>query len=137
MECNDSYLIHSKIADNWVKLQDVPYDMHLFCPKVNDDDDEDYDDLTSTESESLSIQEKQKRSADAKARLEAVAWCSMVIAILEENSKEILDQFIQRANHFLTKCDRCVQYWHSFRKPFRAMVMRYSIPLILMLSRKY
>ncbi|KAI5867802.1 SEN1 N terminal-domain-containing protein [Durotheca rogersii] len=98
------------------KLQEIPPEFHLCCPKISSDDEENYDDLDAPGG--ISAAEKRRRILQGKERLDQTYSCSLILGMAAESDGGMGRQFGQRTSAFLTSCSTCVRNWHKGRRPF-------------------
>lgn len=115
--------LYSMLMEYFHKLEEIPPELHLLCPKVNDEDVEDYEDLD--EPGDISAEEKKKRIEDAKARHEITYRLCFLMGLSEEQAGSWMETWAQRLEGFLTKCDRCIRNWHLGREPFLKLTLEY------------
>ncbi|KAK7740756.1 DEAD-box type RNA helicase [Cytospora paraplurivora] len=112
-ETNRLYEGVTESYKEWVTIQP---EHHLLCPKLSDEDDEDYRDHGP--SSAITAEEKEQRLQDAQRRVDLTYDLSLLLGITEEQSSGLKEQWIDRTEFFLTKCDACVLRWHMHRKKF-------------------
>lgn len=106
----------SSVLQEWyAKLQALPGDAHLLCPKTSDDDDENYR-VTVDPNSQISPEEKQKRIALGEEKIEITFWNSLIFGFDRKDAGKWLDEFTSRLENCLTTCDVCVLNWHLKRK---------------------
>lgn len=115
--------LYSMIMDNYHKLEAIPPDLHLLCPKVDDEDLEEYGDTD--EPGGISAEEKKRRIEDAKTRHDITYRLCFLMGLSEEQASTWIEEWAKRLQEFLTKCDRCVRNWHLGREPFLKIVLEY------------
>jgi len=77
--------VYEEIIYAHQKLESIPEQLHLFCPKVDDDDEEDYDNAD-TDGDTIDAQQKKTRVEEAKARLQFTSWASLILGINREQA---------------------------------------------------
>ncbi|ROV94898.1 hypothetical protein VSDG_07052 [Cytospora chrysosperma] len=107
--------LYEGVTESYKEWVIIPAEHHLLCPKLNDEDDEDYRDPGPSE---ITAEEKERRIRDAQRRVELTYDLSLLVGITEEQSSGLKEQWIDRTESFLTKCDACVLRWHMHRKKF-------------------
>lgn len=115
--------LYSMIMEDYHKLEEIPPEAHLLCPKVDDDDCENYDDLD--DPGDISAEEKKRRLEDAKKRHEITYRLCFLMGLSEEQGSTWIEVWAKRLEGFLTRCDRCVRSWHLGREPFLKLTMEY------------
>lgn len=133
----DTSRIYNGITRSYAEWERLPETPHLLCPKVNDDDDEDYAN-EGPPTTGISAEEKQQRIQDARRRKEVTYDLALLLGISKEQSGGWLDEWTQRTESFLTKCDGCILGYHMHRKAFLKKLrecvastdwLTYSLPL--------
>lgn len=114
---DDTNRLYEGVTESYQEWISIPEEHHLFCPKTtNEDDFDDYvSDGPSTE---ITAKEKDQKIQEAKRRVELTYDLSLLLGITEEQSSGWKEQWIERTESFLTKCDGCVLRWHMHRKQF-------------------
>ncbi|GKT62479.1 helicase Sen1 [Colletotrichum tofieldiae] len=105
------------LEESYRKFTHIPPDLHLLCPKVDEDDFEDYDDLN-TAGESITALEKKERVEQWKERLDIAYWTSLLLAYGKDKAGIWLEQWGTRMAINLHNCDKCVLNWHMHRKKY-------------------
>jgi senataxin len=108
--------LYEGVTESYKEWVIIPAEHHLLCPKLHDEDDEDYRDPGP--SSEITAEEKERRIRDAQRRVELTYDLSLLVGITEEQSSGLKEQWIDRTESFLTKCDACVLHWHMHRKKF-------------------
>lgn len=108
--------IYEGVTESYKEWVTIPQEYHLLCPKLHDEDDEDYKDPGP--SSAITAEEKEQRIQDSLRRVELTYDLSLLVGITEEQSSGLKEQWIDRTESFLTKCDACVRRWHMHRKKF-------------------
>lgn len=109
--------IYDRLLELHAKIEALPVELHLFCPKVSKDDTEDYDspDIPGDE---ITVEEKKKRLEDYQQRShDAFEYC-LIFGISKEQSDAWLQEWIDRSESYLTQCEVCARNWQMRRKPF-------------------
>lgn len=107
--------------EQWAELAESP---HLLCPKINDEDDEDYS-SPGPPTTGITVQERQQRIQDAQRRKELTYDLSLLLGITKEQSGGWIEQWTERIESFLTKCDGCILGYHMHRKIFLKKLREY------------
>ncbi len=118
--------INEVIEDWYTKFDSISPDLHILCPKVDDDDEEDYTKLEDGFS-SLTRFDKEKRIQDGVERRRTTLWNSILFALEASHSKAKLDAYSQRLEHALSSCDKCIMNWHMGQNPFLQEVQEFAI----------
>lgn len=113
----DTNRIYDRITGSFEEWHSLPDEVHLFCPKIDDDDEEDYQSPGPPVTEITSA-EKEKRIQDVQKRKELTYNLSLLLGISKEQSGGWLHQWTDRAESFLTKCDGCILGYHMYRRIF-------------------
>lgn len=107
--------LQTQLAQWYEKLQALPSDVHLLCPRLNDDDNENYQDLHDPGSE-IDAEERRKRIKDGEERLVITYWNSLVLGFDRRDAGQWADDLENRLNACLQNCADCVLNWHMQRK---------------------
>jgi senataxin len=110
--------VYSEIIRTHQAYEAIPGDLHLFCPKINDDDDEEYG-APDEPGEKITVEEKKLRIEEAQKRLQTASWMSLILGLNPDQSGSWKTEFIERTEEFLKKCDSCVLAWQRARKDLR------------------
>ncbi|WYZ39279.1 hypothetical protein EsH8_III_001193 [Colletotrichum jinshuiense] len=113
----ESQPVEDILEENFRKFGQIPPDVHLLCPKIDEDDFEDYDDLESA-GESITALEKKERVEQWKERLDIAYWTSLLLAYGKDKAGVWLEQWGNRMAINLHNCDKCVLNWHMHRKKY-------------------
>ncbi|OLN96534.1 Helicase SEN1 [Colletotrichum chlorophyti] len=113
----ESQPVEDILEENFRKFQKIPPDVHLLCPKVDEDDFEDYDDIESP-GEAITAAEKEERVEQWKQRLDTAYWCCLLLAYGKDKAGIWLEQWGNRMAINLHNCDKCVLNWHLNRKKY-------------------
>ncbi|KAF6844538.1 helicase sen1 [Colletotrichum musicola] len=113
----ESQPVEDILEENYRKFSQIGADLHLLCPKVDEDDYEEYDD-PDTEGQEITAAEKQKRIEDWKKRLDIAYWTSLLVAYGKDKAGVWLEQWGNRMAINLHNCDKCVLNWHMYRKKY-------------------
>lgn len=97
-------------------FEEFPPDAHPICPLLSDDDDTDYALPDLPDANGTTVAEKQKRIADEFERRRITYGLSLLL-VMPEAGKWI-NEWKERVNFFLTKCDQCARTWHRTRQQF-------------------
>ncbi|KAK3987457.1 putative helicase [Cladorrhinum sp. PSN332] len=98
--------------------EDFPPDAHLCCPKVNDEDDNDYSELDDCYGDEITTQEKKARLAQFEHRLKVTYNLSLLMGLSPERSSNWMEEWAERVESCLCRCDGCVRNWHRGREQF-------------------
>jgi senataxin len=107
--------LNEVLATWFEKLQDIPSEHHLLCPKISDEDSENYRALNDPNSE-ITIEEKQKRIEDGERRIEITYWNSLIFGFDKKDAGKWLEDFTGRVERCLKFCSDCVLNWHMKRR---------------------
>lgn len=107
--------LNEELAKWYEKLQDIPGEHHLLCPKISDEDCENYRALDDPNSE-ISADEKKKRIQDGEARIEITYWNSLIFGFDKSDAGKWLEDFTHRLEFCLKYCSDCVLNWHMKRR---------------------
>ncbi|KAL3303993.1 helicase sen1 [Colletotrichum asianum] len=113
----DAQPVEDILEENFRKFGQIPPDVHLLCPKVDEDDYEDYDDVDSAGEEISALQKKERVEA-WKKRLDIVYWTSLLLAYGKDKAGVWLEEWGKRMAINLHNCDKCVMNWHMHRKKY-------------------
>ncbi|TDZ34209.1 Helicase SEN1 [Colletotrichum spinosum] len=113
----DSQPVEDILEENFGKFSRIPAEVHLLCPKVDEEDFEDYEDLT-TDGDDVSVEQKKKRVEEGKKRLDIVYWTSLLLAYGKDKAGVWLTEWGNRMALNLHNCDKCVLNWHMHRKQY-------------------
>lgn len=100
----------------FTKLQELPPECHLLCPRLSEEDGENYKVLDDPES-AISVEEKKSRIAAVEERIRITYWSSLVFGFDKQTAGHWLDEFSQKLEYCLKYCADCVLTWHMKRKP--------------------
>lgn len=109
--------IYERLLELHTIIDAIPVEKHLFCPKVDDEDQEDYDD-DGVPGETITVEVKKQRIEDYNERSEHAFWYCLLFGISKDQSATWLQEWIDRAESYLTKCEACARNWQMRRKPF-------------------
>ncbi len=98
----------------FARLQEIPLERHLLCPKISDEDGENY--KTDDPGSEISADEKKKRIQDGEKRIEITYWNSLIFGFDKSDAGKWLDDFSQRLEKCLKYCSDCVLNWHMKRR---------------------
>ena len=104
------------------QLDQVPAETHLFCPKIDDDDPVNYEEPDQAE-DGVTSEEKKARLKALDARQQAASYLSLLLGMADENVGSWLDEWQERTEKFLKKCDACVRKWHQSRDSFIRLLL--------------
>ncbi|OAA55642.1 hypothetical protein ISF_07747 [Cordyceps fumosorosea ARSEF 2679] len=108
------------ISDELVKwfddFQAIPPEVHLLCPKIDDDDNENYRCQNDPDSK-ITQEEKQKRIEAGNSRINITYWNSLIFGFDKKDAGRWLEGFTRRLDASLKSCSECVLNWHMRRKP--------------------
>ncbi|KAK3489234.1 SEN1 N terminal-domain-containing protein [Neurospora hispaniola] len=105
-------------------FEEFPPDAHPICPLLSDDDDTDYALPDLPDANGTTVAEKQKRIADGFERRRITYGLSLLL-VMPEAGKWI-NEWKERVNFFLTKCDQCARTWHRTRQQFIRAIDQYT-----------
>jgi senataxin len=129
----------NEVIDSWyAKFEAFPADLHMLCPKVDDDDQEDYTKLDDGFS-SMTRSDKERRIQDGIERRRTTLWNSILFALEASRTQEKLEAYSLRLEHALTSCDKCIMNWHMGQTPFLREVQEsatsyHPVPVFLSLD---
>lgn len=114
----DTSDIH-QAAITWHRIfEDRPPDVHLCCPKVDDDDGANYDEPDVPDEGGISADEKRSRIKDYEERFHNVYNLSILMGLGPDVAGDWLDNWKQAVESYLTRCDSCVRNWHRHRQSY-------------------
>ncbi|KAL4924739.1 putative tRNA-splicing endonuclease [Aspergillus undulatus] len=90
------------------KLQALPKELHILCPRQNDDDHTRYDDVSETHESGRTVAEL---VAEAKERKEDFLSCMRILAYNEE-VEELQKWIWMKIDDTLEKCDLCIKEYY-------------------------
>ncbi|KAL4904723.1 hypothetical protein BDW74DRAFT_178808 [Aspergillus multicolor] len=90
------------------KLQALPSEIHIFCPRQHDEDHARYDDVNEKDESGRSVAEL---VAEAKERREEFLSCMRILAYNEE-VEELQKWIWQKIDEMLEKCDLCIKHYY-------------------------
>jgi hypothetical protein len=115
MENNDLY----QAAIGWYRaFEDCPPELHLCCPKVDDDDYATYDEPDVVDDSGVPVEEKKRRISAYEERFQNVYNLSILLGLGKEVAGPWLDEWTRAVDSLLKKCDTCVRNWHRNRDPY-------------------
>ena len=114
--------IYDALMTYHLELDSIPPETHLFCPKVNDDDLTNYEELDVADEDGVTSEEKKARVKAFDTRQIAAYYLSLLMGISVEHVGSWLQEWSERTEGFLSKCDACVRTWHRNRAPFIRML---------------
>lgn len=114
----DTSRIYEKITESYEEWASLPEEPHLLCPKTHDDDEEDYNAPGPQTTTGITLEEKQQRIQGFQRRMELTYDLSLLLGISKEQSGGWIEQWTERIETFLTKCDSCILGYHMHRKVF-------------------
>jgi senataxin len=120
----DAGEIIGALQRHWKTLKEYPEELHLLCPKVNDDDIEDYD-RPEEDGTDATAEEKVARIASSVVRRETTVYLSLLLGMDASEHGELIQAWKDIVEKFLHKCDRCIVAWHSMRKAFLGAMKEY------------
>lgn len=126
----DTSRIYEKITESYEQWAGLPEEGHLLCPKTNDEDEEDYT-APGPSTTGITLEEKQQRIQDAQRRTELTYDLSLLLGISKEQSGGWIEQWTERIEIFLTKCDSCILGYHMHRKVFLKKLLEWVMALML------
>ncbi|KAJ0123384.1 tRNA-splicing endonuclease [Diaporthe amygdali] len=112
---DDTNRLYEGVTESYQEWINLPEEYHLLCPKTESDDSEDEYSAGTTE---VTAEETERRTQEARRRVELTYDLSLLLGITEEQSSGWKEQWVERTESFLTKCDACVLRWHMHRKKF-------------------
>lgn len=112
------------------KLEQIPLQVHLLCPKLSDDDVENYDDIDDLET-GIDREEKKKRIEDGSNRLRITYWNSLILGYDPDKAGVWLQHFVERIQFCLNSCEKCVLNWHMYRKKYLSEFAEYVKPIVI------
>lgn len=112
------------------KLQKIPTDYHLLCPRTGDEDDENYKKPNDPASK-ITPEEKLQRIEQGKERVEITYWNSLIFGFEKKEAGKWLEDFTIRLEECLKSCSECVLNWHMNRKHQMQQFSEY-VPRILL-----
>lgn len=107
--------LNEELAKWFEKLQAIPSQYHLLCPKLSDEDNENYR-IPYDPSSEISADEKKKRVQDGERRVEITYWNSLIFGFDKKDAGKWLDDFTERLDGCLKYCSDCVLNWHMKRR---------------------
>jgi senataxin len=110
---DDTNRLYEGVTESYQEWINIPEKRHLLCPRTTDDDDSDDEPSSEIDSEY-----KEQTIQEARRRVELTYDLSLLLGITEEQSSGWKEQWVERTESFLTKCDGCVLRWHMHRKKF-------------------
>lgn len=113
---DDTNRLYEGVTESYQEWINLPEEHHLLCPKTHDDDLEDY--ASTDPSSEITTEEKEHRIQEGRRRVELTYDLSLLVGITEEQSSGWKEQWTERTESFLTKCDACILRWHMHRKKF-------------------
>lgn len=104
----------AELIEKFTDLRKLPPELHIFCPRQNDDDQDRYEEerqiITELEDRKFDVQ-RHDRIQEAKERRQAYLDCLQLFAYHETHQyKDLLHQIIDEA---LSKCDLCIREYHQ------------------------
>jgi senataxin len=110
---DDTNRLYEGVTESYQEWINIPEKCHLLCPKITDDEDSDDEPPSEIDSE-----QTVQREQEARRRVDLTYDLSLLLGITEEQSSGWKEQWIERTESFLTRCDGCVLRWHMHRKKF-------------------
>ncbi|KAL1970385.1 hypothetical protein VTN77DRAFT_5545 [Rasamsonia byssochlamydoides] len=92
------------------ELQALPNDVHLLCPRQNDDDYFKYDDLTEIDESGKPVA---KLVEEANARKEKFLSCMQILAFNQDGVAELQEWIWRKLDESLEKCDLCIKGYYT------------------------
>ncbi|KAI9368140.1 SEN1 N terminal-domain-containing protein [Aspergillus egyptiacus] len=92
------------------ELQALPSEIHVFCPRQNDDDHARYDEENEQNESGKSIAEL---VAEANSRREKFLSCMRILAYNEEEVEELQKWIWRKLDDTLEKCDLCIKKYYT------------------------
>jgi senataxin len=109
--------IYDGLQRHYTTFASIPEDLHLLCPKLNDEDSEDYD-HPDEEGNEITAKEKVERVAKSRKRIETTYYLSLLLGINSDVLQTAFEVWTDRIQTCLHKCEKCVRTWHSMRNGF-------------------
>lgn len=117
--------LYNKIIEDYRKLEDIPEETHVLCPKIDDSDVTNAYDEPDEPGEDITVEEKKRRIQDGEERLNVCYQLSLMLGLNAGDVQSWLDGWQTRVEGCLKKCDQCVRNWHSGRDGFLRTVSEY------------
>lgn len=127
----DTSRIYEKITESYEQWAGLPEEPHLLCPKINDEDEEDYS-VPGHSTTGITVGEKSQRIQDSQRRTELTYDLSLLLGISKEQSGGWIEQWTERIESYLTKCDACILGYHMHRKVFLKKLLEWVMTLDVM-----
>jgi senataxin len=116
---SDESSIQDLLGHWYAQFEAIDENVHLVCPRVNDDDDEDYSTLDDAGSH-ISREEKERRLGQGMERIKITYWTALILGYDARKTGDWLPTFESRLNKVLGTCDKCVINWHMHRSKYLA-----------------
>lgn len=113
--------VHQAAIEWYHNFEDCPPDLHLCCPRIDDEDHANYDEPDAPdppETGGTTAEEKKKRIKDYEGRFQNTYDLSILMGLGREIAGPWLDNWTQAVEACLTKCDSCVRNWHRNRDSY-------------------
>lgn len=114
---DDTNRLYEGVTESYQEWINIPEEHHLLCLRTSDDDDAD-DYVSEEPSSEIASKEKERKIQEGSRRIELTYDLSLLLGITEEQSSGWKEQWVERTESFLTRCDGCVLRWHMHRKKF-------------------
>lgn len=109
--------LYNYIIENYHKLEDIPDEVHLFCPRVSEGDSDTYENLDEPGLD-FTVDEKKQRIKDSEDRYKVAYDLALLLGLTEEQAEGWTLYWKARVDGCLKKCDKCIRNWHSGRELF-------------------
>ncbi|KAK1782737.1 SEN1 N terminal-domain-containing protein [Copromyces sp. CBS 386.78] len=104
-------------------FEEFPPEAHPICPLLSDNDDTNHAFPDLADVNGTTVAEKQKRIADGLERCRITYGLSLLLVMPEAG--RWINEWKERVNFFLTKCDGCARTWHKTRQQFLRAIEQY------------
>jgi senataxin len=123
--------LYQKLIEHHHILEEIPSNVHLLCPRNDDDDEVNFEDLDEDQVDEngqiiMTAAEKQKRVAEANNHKDTVYNLSLLLGIDDDTAGHYRPYWSDRVNLCLTRCDFCVRMWHRSRDDFITGLQEYE-----------
>ncbi|KKA26472.1 hypothetical protein TD95_003731 [Thielaviopsis punctulata] len=121
--------------NHWrVELENIPSELHILCPKVDENDEENY--AVAEPTSGITPEEKEMRIKSGKERINITMWNSMLFGVERKKVEQWIASYASRLQHALSTCDWCIKNWHQGRKSFlNELSEKYSHEVVSALER--
>lgn len=115
----DLWLTHGR------KIQAFPPGAHWWCPANGGEDGSIFNDPEEPDDQ-LTVSEKHSRIKESRLRKEIVYTNALILGTVEDfpEAPEWKESFETDLHKSLTTCFECVREYHSFRRPYLAILAR-------------